>query len=147
VYTPEKFEHKTTTRVRFAEVDGQRLLYHGQYVEYMDMGLQDYWRSCGLYSSINLDVDPVFHVVHVEVDYIRSIVLDELIDICVRIDQIRSTSIHFEFALHGHAKNDLRATGREVHVHVDRSTGRPSSVPAGIRDLVEAFEGECSRGS
>lgn len=135
------FTFRVVKRVRFAEVDGQRLLYHGRYLEYLDRGIQEYWRWCGLFATVDLDNDPMFHVGHAEVDYIRPIRLDERIDIWTRIDRIGVSSVHFQFALHGHDADDLRATGREVHVHVDPATSRSSPIGEEIRALVEAKRG------
>ena len=50
----------------------------------------------------------------------------------------RRSSMTFLFELHGAGKDDLRATGLEVSVHVAESQGAPTPVPDGIRKLVRS---------
>jgi acyl-CoA thioester hydrolase len=45
------------------------------------------------------------------------------------------------FELHGAGKDDLRATGEEVQVHVAEVRGRPTPIPQNIVDMFEKFEG------
>jgi acyl-CoA thioester hydrolase len=52
----------------------------------------------------------------------------------------------FLFELHGAGKDDLRATGLEVSVHVEEARGATSPVPDDFVSLFEAFEGKSLRG-
>ena len=51
----------------------------------------------------------------------------------------------FLFELHGAGKDDLRATGLEVSVHVAEAQGAPTPVPDEFVNLFEAFEGRSLR--
>ena len=51
----------------------------------------------------------------------------------------------FLFELHGAGKDDLRATGLEVSVHVAEAQGAPAPVPDEFLFLFEAFEGRALR--
>src|SRR3546814_5392376 len=68
-------------------------------------------------------------VAHAEVDYKVPILLDEEIDICVRCSRVGTSSMTFLFELHGKGRDDLRATGIEVSVHVAEAQGAPAPVP------------------
>jgi acyl-CoA thioester hydrolase len=132
-------------RVRFAEIDAQAVVFNARYLEYFDIGLVEYWRAAGMYATMGLTGGPEFHVAKATVEFKAPILLDEVIDICVRCRRIGTSSMTFAFELHG-AKNgrgadDLRATGEEVHVHVAEVRGRPAQLPDWVIACFEGYEG------
>lgn len=129
-----------TKRVRYAEIDAQAVVFNSRYLEYFDIGITEYWRAAGVYDRWPERESPEFHVARAEVDYKVPILLDEEIDICVRCSRIGTSSMTFLFELHGVGRDDLRATGLEVSVHVAEARGAPSPVPQEFVDLFEAFE-------
>ncbi|MCS6987408.1 MAG: acyl-CoA thioesterase [Sphingomonadaceae bacterium] len=133
-------------RVRYAEVDAQAVVYFARYLEWADVGVVEYWRAAGVFQRTPIaGGEAEFHVVRAEVDYHAPMRLDEEIDICVTLERIRRTSATFRCELHGlangEAADDLRATIRQVQVHVDQAGGRPTPVPGWFIDLFERYEG------
>ena len=59
--------------------------------------------------------------------------------------RVGRSSMTFLFELHGAGKDDLRATGLEVSVHVAESQGAPTPVPDEFANLFEVFEGRSLR--
>lgn len=57
----------------------------------------------------------------------------EVIDAGLRVARLGRSSVAYEIALFRRGENDAAATGRFVHVWVDRTTRRPVDVPAPIR--------------
>jgi acyl-CoA thioester hydrolase len=134
------FRFHVKKRVRYAEIDAQAVVFNSRYLEYFDIGITEYWRAAGVYGRWPERESPEFHVARAEVDYKVPILLDEEIDICVRCSRVGRSSMTFLFELHGAGKDDLRATGLEVSVHVAEAQGAPSPVPAEFVDMFEAFE-------
>ncbi|WP_332819380.1 acyl-CoA thioesterase [Sphingopyxis sp.] len=139
------FRFHLTKRVRYAEIDAQAVVFNSRYLEYFDIGITEYWRAAGVYDRWPHHESPEFHVARAEVDYKVPILLDEEIDICVRCSRVGNSSMTFLFELHGAGKDDLRATGLEVSVHVAEAQGAPSPVPQELLFLFEAFEGRALR--
>jgi acyl-CoA thioester hydrolase len=139
------FSFSYPKRVRFAEVDAQAVVFNSRYLEYFDIGLVEYWRAAGVYGETTMAGGPDFHVAKALVEFRVPMLLDEMIDICIRCDRIGTSSMTFRFELHGAGKDDLRATGEEVHVHVAEVRGRPMPVPQSVIDLFETFEGRSLR--
>src|SRR3546814_911683 len=140
------FRFHVTKRIRYAEIDAQRVVFNSRYLEYFDIGITEYWRSVGVYDRWPDHSSPEFHVAHAEVDYKAPILLDEEIDICVRCSRVGTSSMTFLFELHGKGRDDLRATGIEVSVHVAEAQGAPAPVPGEFLAMFEAFEGRALRG-
>ena len=128
-------------RVRYAEIDAQRVVFNSRSLEYFDIGITEYWRAAGVYDRWPGHDNPEFHVARAEIDYRAPILLDEEIDICVRAARVGRSSMVFHFELHGAGVDDLRATGVLVNVHVAEAQGAPSPVPDEFVNLFEAFEG------
>lgn len=128
-------------RVRFAEVDAQAVVFNSRYLEYFDIGLVEYWRAAGMYEQMGMVGGLEFHVAKAMVNFRAPMLVDEVIDICVRCARIGTSSMTVLFELHGAGADDLRATGEEVHVHVAEVRGRPAPVPRSVIELFEAYEG------
>src|SRR3546814_1539001 len=75
------FRFHVTKRVRYAEIDAQRVVFNSRYLEYFDIGITEYWRAAGVYDRWPDHSSPEFHVARAEVDYKVPILLDEEIDI------------------------------------------------------------------
>lgn len=140
------FRFHVTKRVRYAEIDAQAVVFNSRYLEYFDIGITEYWRAAGVYDRWPSRDSPEFHVARAEVDYKVPILLDEEIDICVRCSRVGRSSMTFLFELHGAGKDDLRATGLEVSVHVAEAQGASTPVPREFVDLFEAYESKSLRG-
>ena len=132
-------------RVRYAEIDAQAVVFNSRYLEYFDIGITEYWRAAGVYDRWPANDSPEFHVARAEVDYKVPILLDEEIDICVRCARVGRSSMTFLFELHGAGKDDLRASGQLINVHVAEAQGAPAPVPDEFLFLFEAFEGRALR--
>ena len=134
------FKFSVKKRVRYAEIDAQAVVFNSRYLEYFDIGITEYWRAAGVYDRWPANSSPEFHVARAEVDYKVPILLDEEIDICVRASRVGKSSMTFLFELHGAGKDDLRASGQLINVHVAEAQGAPAQVPDEFLFLFEAFE-------
>ena len=139
------FKFSVKKRVRYAEIDAQAVVFNSRYLEYFDIGITEYWRAAGVYDRWPANSSPEFHVARAEVDYKVPILLDEEIDICVRASRVGKSSMTFLFELHGAGKDDLRASGQLINVHVAEARCAPAPVPDEFLFLFEAFEGRALR--
>ncbi len=139
--TDYRFVH--TLRVRYEEIDGQRIVYNGRYLSYMDIAQTEYFRTgLGLHIYDLADAN-IFDVatVHVELDYLRSFQLDDMVAIGVRCTTIGGTSLTFAFEMwkEGDAETYFRATA--VYVNFDPAQRAKRPVPANVRDAIARLEG------
>lgn len=131
-------------RVRYAEIDGQKVVFNSRYLEYFDIGMTEYWRAVGAHEQFP-DGTPEFHVARSEVNFRAPILYDEEIDICARFERVGRSSMTFALEIHGAGKEDLRADGILVNVHVAEAQGAASPVPENFLKLFEEFEGRSFR--
>lgn len=128
------FSFSTRFKVRYAEVDAQRVVYNSRYLEYADVVATEYWPWTGM-EALGADwMEAEFHVRHTEIDYHRPFVMGDEIEAFMRIDRIGGTSMTQRFELCHAATGDLHCTILMTIVHVDLATGRPKAIEGAVRD-------------
>ena len=130
------FSHRF--RVRYAEVDPQAVVFNSRYLEYADILVSEFFRDRRAHG---LPAGLEFHIRRAEVDYIRPIRSEELLEGRLAVERIGNSSMAMRIALHGVGKggadpgaDDLRAEILLVQVHVDLATGRPLRIPDSLRE-------------
>jgi len=143
----EAFPFRYRQRVRFGETDLQNVVYYANYLVYAEVGRVAYLRELGLpYADIvanGLD----FMIGEASVRYRAPLRFDDEFDINVRVGQVRHSSWTFEYAVD--RADGLRcADMTTVQVMIDRSSFRPTRIPAALRvTLEQAKEVEGARPS
>lgn len=134
------FRVQETVRVRFNEIDGQNIVFNGNYLVYADIGVTEYFRALG-----EGQPGPYFHQygtdireVHCEIDYHGPARLDELITIAARVSRFGRTS----FTVHcGIFRGEERLTDIEIsYAHIDSDSGQPTPLPGSFIAEVRRFE-------
>lgn len=81
--------------------------------------------------------EQVAFVVSSGCDYFSPVAFPEPIEIGVRVAKLGNSSVHYELALFKDGKPDACATGRFVHVFVERTSNRACPIPPGPRAALE----------
>ena len=130
-------------RVRYSEVDGQKIVFNAHYLTYYDTAITEYFRALPYdYMGQVEHAGQDFHTVRTLVEYQQPIEFDEDIEVHVRISRLSRSSLTFLFEIHPEGKEDLRATGEVVWVNTDQTTHKSAAVPQNLVDKMVAFEGE-----
>ena len=79
------FAFSTTLRVRYAEIDGQKIVFNSRYLEYADVAATEFWDWTGIAAALGEAwTHTEFHVRHTEIDYLKPFVLGDTIEASVR---------------------------------------------------------------
>lgn len=135
----EGFAFATRFRVRYAEIDGQKVVFNSRYLEYADVAATEFWEWTGIGAALG----PVwqqleFHVRKAEVDYLRPFVWGDTVAAYVRIARVGGTSMTIAMDLAHGTTGDVHATVSLVMVNVHLPTGRPAAIPEAVRAFLEA---------
>lgn len=129
----EGFDFSTRLRVRYSEIDGQKVVFNSRYLEYADVALSEYWRWLRL-AELPEWRDMEFHVARATVDFKAPFRYDDEIDAWARTERIGSSSITSRIEL-CHARTSALHTVIElIYVNVDLDTGKSAPVPQAIRE-------------
>jgi acyl-CoA thioester hydrolase len=85
------------------------------------------------------DAPAIGLVVETSCSFHRPLSFPDTVDAGLRVAKIGNSSVAYEIALFRRDDEVPAATGRFVHVWVDRSTQRPVSVPPRIREALAAL--------
>ncbi|MEG3168805.1 thioesterase family protein [Sphingomonas sp. LB3N6] len=138
------FAFSTRLRVRYAEIDGQRIVFNSRYLEYADVAVTEFWEWTGIAEALP-DVWPTteFNVRRTEIDYLKPFRLGDTVEAFVRIEKLGTTSLTKRFELAHAETGDLHTVITMVSVHVDLETGRAVALPDAIREVLEALPLSC----
>ena len=126
-------------RVRWAEVDIQKIVFNAHYLTYADCAMTDYWRALALpYESGMQALGGEVYLKKASVEYHASARLDDLLDVGMRCARVGHTSLLFECAMF--AGDRLLATVELVYVFADPATQTKRPVPPALRAMIEHFE-------
>jgi YbgC/YbaW family acyl-CoA thioester hydrolase len=132
-------------RVRWSEVDMQKIVFNGNYLNYIDVAIAEYWRAIGLPYPHGY-VDRYGNDVYLRkatVEYLGSARYDDVIDVLVRVSKLGRTSMTFCFEIWRrepeHSDGPL-ITAELVYVNADPSTMRAVPLPSTVRELITAYE-------
>ena len=70
----------------------------------------------------------------------KPLAFPETIDAGLRVAHVGRSSVRYEIGLFRHGDDDAAATGRFVHVWVDRANRRPVPIPASIRTALAPLQ-------
>ncbi len=130
------FDH---LRVRWAEIDAQKIVFNAHYLMYFDTAVAGYWRALALpYAESMESLGGDLYVRKATVEYHGSARYDDRLDVGMRCARIGSSSIQF---LGGVFRgDDLLVEGELIYVFADPASQTSRPVPAALRDVLQGFE-------
>ena len=132
-----RFSH--TLRVRWSEVDMQKIVFNGHYLMYFDTAVAEYWRALALpYEEAMHQLGGDLYVAKATVEYKASAKYDDRLQVCMKADRVGNSSITFKGAIFADGK--LLVTGELIYVYANPATQKSMPVPQVLRDLFAAFE-------
>jgi YbgC/YbaW family acyl-CoA thioester hydrolase len=137
--TRSEFRFTERLRVRWVEVDVQKIVFNGHYLMYFDTAVGGYWRALAMpYAETMAYLGGDRYVRKATVEYEGSARYDDVLDIGVRCGRIGNSSLVFSCTAF---KNDQALVSAElVYVFADPATQKSKPVPQELRDLLQGFE-------
>jgi YbgC/YbaW family acyl-CoA thioester hydrolase len=129
-------------RVRWAEVDMQKIVFNGHYLTYIDTAITEYWREIGLPYPQGY-VDRYANDVYLRkasVDYLGSARYDDLLTICCRVARLGRSSMTFAFEIYREAEDAPLVTAELVYVNADPATMKAMPLPEELRTKIANYE-------
>ena len=127
--------HQTQIRVRYSETDQMRVVYHGNYAQYFEIGRVEWLRNKGISYKWMEENGIMLPVVSLTMNYKRPARYDELLTLRTILKSRTFVKIEFDYELYNES-DELLTTGNSVLVFVDMKTGKPISPPKFIIDIL-----------
>jgi len=128
---------ETTFRVRYAETDGQGIVYSAHYLVWFEIGRTEWCRSAGI-DYRRLEAEGYFLVVaEARCRYLAPARYDDEVTVRTWLASAQPRRLEFRYEVRLPAAGRPLAVGETVHVWVNR-TGRPVMLPASQHRLFES---------
>lgn len=126
-------------RVRWAEVDMQKIVFNAHYLMYFDTAVGDYWRALALpYEAAMEHLGGDLYVKKASLEYHASARYDDQLAIGLKCERIGNSSIQFRG---GVFRGDQLLVAQElVYVYANPATQTSQAVPQELRDTLTGFE-------
>ena len=128
--------HQIQIRVRYSETDQMRVVYHGNYAQYFEMGRVEWLRNKGVSYKWMEDNGIMLPVVSLTMNYKKPARYDDLLTLKTILTNQSNVKIEFDYELYNQAQ-ELLTTGSSILVFVDMKTGRPIAPPTYILELLK----------
>lgn len=122
-------KHETRLRVRYAETDQMGVVYHANYLVWMEIGRVEYVRSCGFnYKDLEKSEGVLLSVVNVQCRYLYPARYDDEVVVCTEMIRSSPRMVEFGYEIRHAGSDRLLASGSTRHIWLNRNM-RPSRLP------------------
>ena len=126
-------------RVRWAEVDLQRVVFNGNYLLYFDVAFTEYWRHTGLPDPLAQQAAGAeLFVRKAQIEYHGSAGFDDEIDIGVRCARLGRSSMTMALAIF--RGDEHLIDGELTYVYADAQAKKSTPIPEAWRERIKAIE-------
>jgi len=127
-------------RVRWAEVDGQKVVFNVNYYLYFDVTVTEYWRAVGFTEPLDMagSHESELYVVKSSAEFHGSARYDDVIHIGCRAAVMGRSSLRMSFGVW--LGDQHLTTGEIVYVNVDTRSGKAVSLQDAMKTRILAYE-------
>lgn len=137
--TRQDFRFSSRLRVRWAEVDLQKIVFNAHYLMYFDTAISDYWRAMAIpYEETMHQWGGDLYVKKASVEYFASARYEDQLDVMLKCVKVGNSSIVFHGSIF--RADQLLVTCELIYVYANPATQTSQPVPAAFRELLMAFE-------
>ena len=118
-------------RVYYEDTDSGGVVYYANYLKFMERARTEWLRVLGVEQSVLLNEQHVIFVVRsVAIEYLKSAVFDDLLQVSVQVQHVGRSQIVFRQRVE---RNELLASAEVKIVCVNGATFKPVKIPDNIR--------------
>jgi acyl-CoA thioester hydrolase len=130
-------KHTVQIRVRYADTDQMKVVYHGKYLEYFEVGRAALIRSLGLPYSELESRGILLPVIEAYAKFRRPAHYDDVLSIEAIVAELPKATLKIDYrVLRDHEQEPL-AEGHTIHSFMNVATGKPTRPPSYFVQILE----------
>ncbi|WP_059170843.1 thioesterase family protein [Bacillus sp. FJAT-27445] len=130
---------ETAIEVRYAETDQMGVVYHANYLVWMELGRTSFIRELG-YSYAKMEEDGIISpVIDIQASYKKSMRYGETATIKTWVEHYDGFRVKYGYEIQNEA-GELSVSGYSVHVCVKKENFRPISIKRMYPDWHESYQ-------
>jgi acyl-CoA thioester hydrolase len=127
------FNFRQPVQVRFRDLDSLKHVNNAVYLTYLEIARIEYWKALRFEP-----VRPSMLLARVEIDYVKPVLLDDRVEVAVRVSEMGTKSFVMAFEI---LANDMvAAKGSSVLVWFDHAANVSVVIPDSARAIIQEFE-------
>lgn len=137
----ETFPFVHALRVRYSEIDGQKVVFNSHYLTYIDVAITEYFRNLGA-GALDSSAFEIA-LVKATLEFKRSARLDDLLNVHVSVPRLGSSSFTGRFRIspaNDAGEQEPYLEAEIIYVSYSQEAGDAVPIPDWIRERVESFE-------
>ncbi|WP_423798714.1 acyl-CoA thioesterase [Neobacillus sp. SAB-20_R2A] len=131
-----RFSHRL--KVRYSEIDGQKIVFNAHYMTYIDVAVTEYFHE-----GLKLDFEEAdfdFVLAKSTLEFKKSAELNDWLNIWCKISKVGNTSMTMNCMITRDGETDPILLAEIIYVSYDANTKTTRPVPALVRNRIEEFE-------
>jgi acyl-CoA thioester hydrolase len=130
-----RFSHRL--KVRYSEIDGQKIVFNAHYLTYIDVAVTEYFHE-GLQLEVGSDFD--FVLAKSTLEYKRAAHLNDWLTIWCRMKKVGHSSMTMNFIITRDGEEAPLLTAEIIYVSYNQGTKKTQRVPDYVRERIDQFE-------
>ena len=128
--------NKISIRIRYGETDQMGVVYHGNYVQYLEIGRIEWLRNLGISYKEMEENGIMLPVISLQMNFKQSALYDDLLTVETRLVKTPSVKIEFDYTIRNEA-NVVLVEANTVLAFMDKKNKRPIRCPEYILSKLE----------
>ncbi|MFK7749714.1 MAG: acyl-CoA thioesterase [Kordia sp.] len=131
--------HEIKTRIRYAETDQMGVVYHGNYVQFIEMGRTEWLRALGISYRELEEMGVMLPVISIQINYKKSAYYDDVLTVRTTLKKLPSVKIEFEYEIYNKSK-EIITNGNAVLAFINMKTKRPMKCPMHLIEKLSTID-------
>ena len=133
--------HQSNYRVYYEDTDAGGIMYHGNYINFCERGRSDMLRELGMpCSEIAEKLKMGFVVRHLDAEYLRMVMLDDLLSVETTLKSMKNSSFIMTQIIYKEDKGQKNAVfSMDVTLVCIDISGKPIRAPDTLRDKLTDY--------
>ena len=123
-------------RVRYAECDAQKVVFHARYGDYIDLAVTEFLRALG-YGDALVDGGLDYQLVKQTIEWKGSARFDQVLAVAVQSIRLGTTSFALATEFRVHREDRILAQGETIYVLVDGNSLEKRAIPDDLRAALD----------
>lgn len=120
-------EHQLPVRIYYEDTDFSGIVYHANYLRYLERGRSDFFRMVGISHTELAQQDTAFAIIHMTLDFKRSARIDDALVVRTTYDRVKGVRLYVTQKVTRGDEVLLEAKGEAVCITLHGRPRRPTA--------------------
>jgi len=131
--------HIHKVKVRYSEIDCQRIVYNSHYLTYFDISISELLDDLFDQDAYIKETNNEFHTVAVQMDFKAPARLNDQLEVYSSIKKVGNSSLIFYQEIYKEGSDELLNSAEIIWVHTNQVEMKAATIPADLRKKFDKY--------